>query len=142
MTPESLEPLESSREELVALIERYRLAVADAQVPGQSDDGRYVDAYTSGFLLAKIVVRAAGYRVRGGENHRDTLRSVPWVMGSVVQPSVDVLDAARKRRNATMYDAAGLVGPEDVRALLVRVREFEVLVREWLERDHPDVWPE
>ena len=140
MTPDTLEPLASSPEEVVELFSRYRVAVADANVDAQSADGRYVDAYTAGFLLAKVVVRSSGYRIRGGENHRDTLLAVVWLMGSRAQSSTDALDAARKRRNATMYDAAGLVDEDDVAALLRRVGEFEALVRAWLAKEHPGLF--
>lgn len=139
MTPEALESLGSSPQEIGELLGRYASALGDAQVKAQSVDGRYVDAYTAGFLLAKVVVRAAGYRVRGGENHLDTLRAVPWVMGSTTQPSVDALEAARRRRNATMYDAAGLVDEEDVTALIRRVHAFEAQVRAWLADVHPEL---
>ena len=139
MTPEALEPMESSPEEISELLRRYETALEDAQVRAQSVDGRYVDAYTAGFLLAKVVVRSAGYRVRGGENHLDTLRAVPWVMGTTSQSSVDAIEAARRRRNATMYDAAGLVDEEDVAALIARVQRFQSQVRAWLSDAHPEM---
>jgi hypothetical protein len=139
MAPDSLEPLETSQREIADLLERFDTAVRDSRVPGQSVDGRYVDAYTAGFLLAKVAIRAAGYRVKGGENHLDTLRAVPWLMGSESQGAVDARDAARKRRNATTYDAAGLVEEADVSALLNRVEQFETLVREWLAKEHPEL---
>lgn len=139
MVPDALEPLAASAAEIGELLERFGVAVNDARVADQSADGRYVDAYTAGFLLAKIVVRACGMRVKGGENHLDTLRAVPWLMGTEAQPFIDALDAARKRRNATMYDAAGLVTEGDVAGLLQRVRGFEVLVRAWLAGEHPEL---
>ncbi len=139
MTPDSLELLPTSPGEISDLMGRYRVALSDARVVEQSVEGRYVDAYTAGFLLAKIVVRASGYRVKGGENHRDTLSAVPWVMGTNSQGAADVLDAARKRRNAAMYDAAGLVHEQDVVVLLRRVGEFETLVFDWLHSAHPEL---
>lgn len=139
MTPDALERLETSPREIAELLSRFDVAIRDARVQGQSADGCYVDAYTAGFLLAKLVVRASGYRVKGGENHRDTLLAVVWLVGSDAQTAVDAFDAARKRRNATMYDAAGLVDERDVRALLGRVEQFEALVREWLGRVHPEL---
>ncbi len=139
MTPETLEPLGTSKQEIADLLARFAEALSDANVRAQSTDGRYVDAYTAGFLLAKIVVRASGHRVRGGENHLDTLRSVPWLMGSQVQSSADALEAARRRRNATMYDAAGLVDADDVAALIRRVVDFEIQVHEWLSTAHPEL---
>jgi hypothetical protein len=134
-----LDPLETSAREVSELLKRFESAARDARVSDQSVEGRYVDAYTAGFLLAKVVVRASGYRVKGGENHRDTLRAVPWLMGSDAQTSIDVLDAARKKRNATLYDAEGLVDETDVVALLNRVERFEKLVRSWLAKEHPEL---
>ncbi len=139
MTPEALEPHETSPEEIADLLKRYDVALADARVMGQSAEGRYVHAYTAGFLLAKTVVRAEGVRVKGGESHRDTLRAVPFFMGSAVQASIDALDAARKKRNSTLYDAAGLVDEHDVAALLSRVEGFESAVRDWLETEHSEL---
>jgi hypothetical protein len=139
MTPDGLERLRTSRREITELMSRFDVALKDARVKGKSADGRYVDAYTAGFLLAKVVIRASGYRVKGGENHRDTLLAVVWLMGSEAQATVDALAAARKRRNATMYDAAGMVDEDDVAALLGRVERFETLVREWLATEHPEL---
>lgn len=139
MTPDALIPLGTSATEISALFDRYAVAMSDATVADQSADGRYVDAYTAGFLLAKIVVRASGYRIRGGENHRDTLGAVPWLMGSTVQASVDVLDAARKQRNADLYDGAGTVDDSDVDDLVRRVLAFEQEVRSWTASKHPEL---
>jgi hypothetical protein len=137
MVSDALTPLETSPGEIADLLRRFESALEDARVSAQSVDGRYVDAYTAGFLLAKAVVRASGYRVKGGDNHRDTLLAVPWLMGTAAQSSADALDAARKRRNAAMYDSAGLVDEADVEARLGRVEQFETLVRAWLVEQHP-----
>ncbi len=139
MTPDALEGLPTSAAEIADLYERYRIALADSALAEQSADGRYVDAYTAGFLLAKIAVRASGYRVRGGENHRDMFGVLPWVMGSDAQGFADAMDAARKRRNADLYDAAGLVDEGDVAALLARVTGFDGLLRAWLTQKHLDL---
>jgi hypothetical protein len=84
MTPDALELRATSAAEIAALFGRYDVAMADARVAGQSADGRYVDAYTAGFLLAKIIVRSSGYRVRGGSiwsprrGTRSTRRGRQW----------------------------------------------------------------
>lgn len=44
MTPEALERLESSPEEIAELLRRFEVAMADAQVSAQSVEGRYIDA--------------------------------------------------------------------------------------------------
>lgn len=139
MHAEALERRDTSAQEIAEIRARLEVARRDARVVEQSADGRYVDAYTAGYLLAKLVVRASGYRVKGGENHLDTLRAIPWLMGSESQSSVDALEAARRRRNTALYDAAGTVGDDDLEALLRRVDHFDRLVTEWLGREHPEL---
>jgi hypothetical protein len=140
MTPsESLVPQSTSSREIAELFGRFDVAERDARLEQRSPDGRYVDAYTAGFLLAKIVVRASGFRVRSGDNHRDTFSAVPWLMGTAEQATVDALDGARRKRNADLYDGAGFVDDEDVAALLRRVTSFEAAVRQWLGEQHPEL---
>lgn len=136
MSPEALVPLASSAKEIAELRQAYKQQLDDAQVADQSADGRYIDAYMAGFTLAKLVVRAAGYRVKGGENHRDMWLAVPWCMGTTVQPRVDFLAAARGRRNKAMYDAVGLIDDEDVELLLEQVQLFESAALKWVSEKH------
>jgi len=139
MTPEALIAQATSRQEIADLLERYSVALGDASLSVQSVDGRYVDAYSAAFLLSKIAIRAAGYRVKSGDNHRDTFSALPWLLGSVAQPSADAFDAARRKRNADMYDGAGLVDDADVEALLARVAVFEGVLKSWLNDAHPEL---
>jgi hypothetical protein len=141
MTPDALEVLPTSSGEIADLLARFASARSDASVGIQSVDGRYLDAYTAGFLLAKVIVRASGYRVKGGENHRDTFLAAGFLAGKPMQGSLDYLSAARKRRNASLYDAAGLVDEADVAALVGRVDEFSLLVTTWLIDQHPELLP-
>lgn len=141
MTPDAIVPSPTTPSEIAALFGRFEIAISDASASGQSADGRYLDAYTAGFLLAKIVVRASGYRVKGSENHHDTFAALEVLMGSASRESTDALNAARKYRNQDMYDAAGLVDAADVAALLARVATFEAEVRAWLGKHHPDLAP-
>ncbi|HEY5548992.1 MAG TPA: hypothetical protein VIL17_05305 [Coriobacteriia bacterium] len=141
MTPDAIVPAASTPAEIAALFARFEVAMSDASIVGQSADGRYLDAYTAGFLLAKIAVRASGYRVKGGENHHDTFAALEVLMGSSSRESADALNAARKYRNQDMYDAAGMVDAADVAALLARVTTFEGEVRAWLAKHHPELLP-
>lgn len=141
MTPDAIVPSPTTPAEIAALFGRFEIAISDASASGQSADGRYLDAYTAGFLLAKIVVRASGYRVKGSENHHATFAALEVLMGSASRESADALNAARKYRNQDMYDATGLVDAADVAALLARVATFEGEVRAWLDKHHPELVP-
>jgi len=141
MTPDALIEQPASATEIGEIWKRYEVALHDARVPAQSVDGRYVDAYSAGFLLAKIVVRASGYRVKGGENHRDTFWAIPWLLGSGVQEIADALEAARRVRNRDLYDGVGHVDAQDVDALLARVTALETVVLGWLDENHPEFSP-
>lgn len=130
---------ETSPDEIRELWERYRIALDDATVAGQSVDGRYVDAYSAGFLLAKIAIRAAGYRVACGESHRDAFRALTWVCGSRMRSFAEALNGARQRRNADLYDGSGIVDERDVEELLALVASFEEEVIDWIEGAHPEL---
>lgn len=139
MPPEALIEQSTSAAEIASLFALYDVARSDATVQGLSADGRYVHAYTAGFLLAKIAIRSAGYRVRGGENHRDTLLSLPWVMGSQCDRFARLMQPARTRRSTALYDAAGGVDDEDIDDLLAEIRDFEIILRSWLSEGHPEL---
>jgi len=141
MTPDALVEQPTSAAEIREIRERYEVALHDAKVMEQSVDGRFVDAYTGGFLLAKLVVRASGYRVKGTENHRDMFSAIPWLLGSGVQGTADALEAARRVRNRDLYDGVGFVDAEDVDALLARVAALEEVVLGWLEAKYSELNP-
>ncbi len=44
MTPDALEPLETSPSEITDLLNRFEVAMRDARVMGQSADGRHMHA--------------------------------------------------------------------------------------------------
>lgn len=139
MAPEGLVAEPTSTEEVAALLGVFAQQLADAEVTTQSVDGRYVDAYSAASTLAKLVVRASGYRVKGSENHKDTWLAVPWCMGSRTQGTADRLSSARTRRNRAMYDVVGSIEEEDVVLLIMEVRRFHSDVLAWLRECHSEL---
>jgi hypothetical protein len=49
------------------------------------------------------------------------------------------LDACRKKRNIATYESVGMISPGEVAELLKATARLDAMVREWLEREHPNL---
>src|SRR5215831_17955314 len=68
--------------EIRDLARSARRQIQDARVPGLSAEASYQLAYTGVLALATLAVRAAGYRLRGGEGqHRRTFEAARAALG-------------------------------------------------------------
>ncbi len=66
-------PEPASRTEIKDLLAVVHRNLADAQIRKLSDDGRFGHAYDAARILANIIVRAIGYRVKSdGGGHYNT----------------------------------------------------------------------
>ncbi len=143
MTPdEGVRAQESSREEIAQLFAVYRRHVSDASVPGTSIDGVYSLLFDGGLTLAKIVVRAHGLRVTGSHMSREiALRLCASILGRSGDPVMAVLEGGRRKRNRAVYDEVGTISRAEAASLRRAITDFEILVRAWLAREHPDLLP-
>lgn len=94
-----------------------------------SDDWKFGIAYNAALKLATILVRHAGFRVRGNGFHLNTIQLIPQFLGKKYQEYADYLDICRSKRNFLEYDSTGGVGPDDVQQLQEFVQEFQAIVR-------------
>jgi hypothetical protein len=94
-----------------------------------SDDWKFGIAYNAALKLATILVRHAGFRVRGNGFHLNTIQLIPHFLGKKYQEYADYLDICRSKRNFLEYDSTGGVGPDDVQQLQEFVQEFQAIVR-------------
>jgi len=78
--------------------------LADAEVPGISDDTRFDVAYKAVMQCALVALLAAGYRPATSEpgHHQTMIQSLPLTLG-VDNEAWVVLDALRRLRNASDY---------------------------------------
>jgi hypothetical protein len=129
----------ADRAEIQALRAVVQRNLADAQTRGLSTDGRYGHAYDAGRMLATLVVRASGYRVKGeGGGHYNTFLALKLAEPAFSSISI-YLDACRRKRNEFLYEQANVVSSTEAEDLFMRMTLFSVQVDTWLKDHHPNL---
>lgn len=142
MCGQGVKPHESSPEEVARLFAVYRRHLRDAGLPGLSVDGAYCQLFDGGVALVKVVVHAHGWRVTDSEHSRERLLQLcAAVLGRNSDSLMAVLEGGRRKRNRAVYDEVGTISRLEVASLRQALGDLEQLVREWLEREHPDLLP-
>jgi len=113
--------------------------MADLKVEGISDDLRFQAAYNGILTLANIALRASGFRVSSGSGHHQrVIESLEYTLttqdGNAREKWVRKIKVYSQKRNATSYDLAGGVSPNDlgqiIRDLSALKEQIEVCLRE------------
>lgn len=114
-------------DELRSLVERN---ISDAGVLAVSPDNRLGMAYAAILALSKMLVHAAGYRLRGrgGAGHLNTLDAAETALGATDKALFVYFDGLRRQRNALSYDAAGGVTKPDAEKALQAALKFRETV--------------
>lgn len=142
MTPEGIQALSPSADEIDKLLVRYRKHLVDAGITVRDADSRYCSYFDAGLVLAKIVVRARGLRISGSNmNHYLQINLAKSVLDRDARAYLSILENARTKRNHATYDEAGTISATEVAELERTVLALEALVREWLAREHPGLLP-
>jgi hypothetical protein len=111
--------------------------LADAQIRKLSDDGRFGHAYDAARILANIIVRAIGYRVKSqGGGHYNTFLALKTADPAFAKKAV-YFDACRRKRNNFLYEHANVVTNTEAEELLVHATGFSVEVDAWLKKHYP-----
>lgn len=122
---------------LLSLVERD---LRDAVQEEISPDWRFNIAYNAALQLATLVLYSSGYRTgRGESKHYRVIQTIPLVMGKEFTHIRDFLDNCRRKRNISEYDAVGTVSEKELNDLLEITSNFKEQVKNWLEKNHPDL---
>ncbi len=111
--------------------------LADASLPGLSDDRAFATAYNAVLQLAKMAIAATGHRVVGQGHHQTTFQAVELALGPAAAGYTAYFDACRRKRNQLDYDVADVATHTESQELLAKAREFEQLVENWLATTYP-----
>jgi hypothetical protein len=137
-----LRPHNTSKQEVISILELVERDLADASKVEISKDWRFNIAYNAGLQLATLVLFISGYRTGRGEGkHYRIIQALPLVMGERFTITRDYLDNCRRKRNVCEYDAAGTISQKEAEDLLQTVTEFKIEVEKWLKQNHPDIFP-
>ena len=113
--------------------------LSDAHIRKLSDDGRFGHAYDAARILAHIIVRASGYRVKGeGGGHYNTFLALKAADSAFAKKAV-YLDACRRKRNHFLYEQANVVSRTEAEELLWHASGFSLEVDGWLKKHHPNL---
>lgn len=123
--------------ELLTLAERDLL---DAGITQRPADGRHNSAYEAARAAADAVLVAEGYRRAGGEGQHAVLFDFLALVGSGnFEEDAVYFQKARRLRNKTHYDKAGIVSESSATGTVRNARRFVDKVRQWLASAHPDL---
>lgn len=122
----------SSKEEIEDLLKIVERDLHDSNASEVSHDWQFGIAYNAALKLATILVRSAGYRVKGQGHHMNTIALIPEFLGKDKKEYSDYLDTCRRKRNTVEYDCVGRATKEDVKELRDFVVEFHSKVLEHL----------
>jgi uncharacterized protein (UPF0332 family) len=122
-------------EDLRGVVERD---LADANIPGLSDDRRFATAYNAALQSTKMVIACCGYRLRGAAGaHHTTFECLKLAMGTSIYKTAAFLDQCRRKRNIADYDAAGRVSTTEVDEMIKVAKSFAEEVEKWIGKNYP-----
>jgi hypothetical protein len=127
---------EAGREEISNLLAIVDRDIEQCALGDLGQDWRHNIAYNAVLQLATATLAASGYRARREAQHFRVLQSLAYTVG--INPKfIRRLDQARKRRNFSAYDAAGMISAQEAEEVVCHALELREKVRAWLEREHP-----
>ncbi|MGQ0547375.1 MAG: hypothetical protein ACT4P3_18920 [Betaproteobacteria bacterium] len=128
-----------ARQEIAGLAELADRRLADSRTAGVSAEGRFMLAYNAALALATAALRAEGYRTSSNlpGHHAVTLASLAFTIRADAG-AVAALDAWRKKRHRTTYDAAE-VSEHELRELIALVEKLKDDFSAWLQTAHAEL---
>ena len=128
----------TSAEEIAGLLAIVERDLANAKVPGLSEDWRFNIAYNAALQAATAALAASGFRAAREQHHYRTVQSLALTIGWP-GGKVDRLDRFRKNRNITGYESAGVISEGEARAMLELATELRGVVVVWPGKQHPEL---
>jgi hypothetical protein len=123
------------------LLEAARRNLKDSQVDAISADNRFDAAYKCIMQCAMLGLWASGYRTSTSQpgHHQTALQCLPLTMG-VSQADVIVLDAMRRKRNASDYEGDPVSGAV-LTSCLEEAAKLLAHTTQWLKAHHAHLLP-
>lgn len=126
----------TSPDEIARLLSIVDRDLRDAAVPGLSADTKGNLSYNACLQLATLAMFAEGYRPGRDRGHERAIASLRLTIGAPAE-TVDLLDLARRKRNAAQYGAAGGTSSKEAAELLAVATALRHEVMAWMKKTHP-----
>jgi uncharacterized protein (UPF0332 family) len=129
----------TSTNEITNLRQIVKRDLNDAAIDALSADRRFATAYNAVLQLVKMAVACAGYRITSGAgHHQKSFEAIKAAIGTVETENLaDYFDLCRRKRNDIDYDFAEVVTETEAEELLEKAKEFQGLIEEWIDKNHP-----
>ena len=127
---------QATREEISNLLTIVDRDLKQSALPGLAPDWRHNIAYNAALQLANAALAACGYRARREAQHFRVLQSLGHTAG-VSSKTIRRLDQARKRRNLSAYDTAGMISSQEAGEVFKAAVDLRDVVIAWLKSKHP-----
>jgi uncharacterized protein (UPF0332 family) len=140
LTNRTVQSHATSRQEIDSLRNLVNRDLKDAELVGLSDDRRFATAYNAVLQLSKMVIACNGYRIAAGlGHHQKSFDAVKLCFQTAeIENLADYFETCRRKRNNIDYDAAEVVTETESHELLKKAREFQVLVEDFIAKNHAD----
>jgi len=114
-----LQPYQARPREIERLLQVAARDLATAErMSSQDRDWAFNIAYNAAIQAARAWMFHMGYRTRGPDQHRTTVRFCELTLEPERRPQLALLDQIRRKRNRLVYEMAGLVSQQEARQAL------------------------
>ena len=131
-----LRPHKTSPQEIEDLFTIVERDLKNCRTSGLSNDWRLNIAYNAALQTSKIALAASGYRASREAHHYRTIQSLALTIGAD-NGLVKELDAFRKKRNISDYEAADLVSDHEVDEMIDLAQQLKENIIQWMKKNHP-----
>src|SRR5213082_3999984 len=117
--------------DLLGIVER---SLADSRVEAVSTDLRFIAAFNAALCTATTALRASGHRtVTQAGHHVKTIESLELTVkaGSKI---IQRFKTFNNKRNKSVYDVAGALSDQDLKAMMALVHELKENTLIWLRK--------
>jgi hypothetical protein len=127
----------ASAQEIKGLLALMQRELMDAG-KSLSLDGRFSHAFWACLTIARIALRACGYRLRSAAHHYRAIESLEYTL-SIDPHVVRNLQAFRAKRVHAEYEAADFITPLELEEVMQLAEELQRILLNWLRIEHRDL---
>ncbi|MEK6543471.1 MAG: hypothetical protein AABZ44_03440 [Elusimicrobiota bacterium] len=132
-----LKPHRASAEEIHMLFEVVKRDLADAKVPGLSEDRRFTIAYNAALQAGRAFLAAEGYRTAGQGHHYTVFQALRQLLDKKHHHVLAYLDDCRSKRNLAEYLGTEVTSAQEVAELTREAQVFSKLLHGLISSRHP-----
>ena len=126
---------QTSKHEIASFLKAADRDLADARLPGLSNDRKFTTAYSAALLASTAALAASGYRAPQEGHHFWTIQSLAFTL-ELDPGTIGQLDTFRRKRNIADYETAGSVSEAETKLMFALAARVRAAVSEWLRKNH------